>query len=520
MKQKDPVQGHSHKSSTDKPVAPDDPAPKEISKAPNTSGSSSETEISLAQQKFPHNLPHVLQLIVGQDGKAYAVMDSEGNAYVLPVGSRALNNIIRGYGRVEGHMLRKSDLNDINAWLQAEAETAGKFRDVYYRIVPISNGVEIDLGDKAHTRILITPGEVSITEQQSKTLFYRTATMRPLTMPADKGDLSRLQKYLNLPAAEALLYIAYVAYVLAHPKVATTNYPILVLFGDQGSGKSTMCRITQSLIDPGIIGVQTLPSNQKDLVIAAQHSHVLFYDNLRSIKPTMADTLCTAATGGYLTTRQLYTDADLQVHNLHCAIVLNGLHAFISQADLAQRTLPLRLKPIDGSNRKSELALIRDFETDLPLIFRGLLDLIADIFIHLPTVQPQSPERMIEFSTWLAAFEKVDDALPGTYQAEYSRSLNEAMLESLQDDALCAAVMVLAENMHGSSWSGTPSELLVALNDLVDRRTQYSRQWPANAISLSKHLQSLQGGLKSQGIDVSFSRGKKRRITITNLEDF
>jgi hypothetical protein len=123
--------------------------------------------------------------------------------------------------------------------------------------------------------------------------------------------------------------------------MSSTNFVILVLQGDQGSGKTFLCNIVQSLLDPSVVGVQTFPHNQKDLVISALNSHVLFYDNLRDIKPLMSDTLCTAATGGHLTTRRLYTDAEQQVHRLHVALVLNGIHSFIEQPDLAQRSLPL-----------------------------------------------------------------------------------------------------------------------------------------------------------------------------------
>jgi hypothetical protein len=313
---------------------------------------------------------------------------------------------------------------------------------------------------------------------------------------------------------------AYITYTLSHPKVSTTNFIILVLQGDQGSGKTFLCKIIQDLIDPSVVGVQTFPNNQKDLVVAALNAHVLFYDNLRYITPAMADKLCIAATGGHLTARRLYTDAEQQVHRLHVALVLNGIHSFIEQADLAQRSLPLRLLSIDEKDRRSETELLREFQADLPKIFRGLLDLMADILTHLPSAEVTNPERMYDFSHWLAAMEKAHDFPPGVYQAVYSDVLNEGMLDSLLEDPLASAVMTFVSENADGSWSGKPSDLLLKLNSLVGGKSRYSQEWPHTPSALSKRLRSLQAAFRRQNIEIKFDRAKHRNITITNLEAF
>lgn len=196
------------------------------------------------------------------------------------------------------------------------------------------------------------------------------------------------------------------SYTLAHPKLATTKYVILLLQGEQGSGKSFLCQIIQSLIDPNNVGIQILPTNGKDLAIAAQNSHVLIYDNVRGFKQMMADLMCIASTGGALSSRQLYTDADQAIQRLHVALILNGIHDFVNQPDLAQRCLPIHFKPLPAQIRRSESDLMREFECDLPAIQRGLFDLIANILQHLPSVEITKHERMIDFVRWLAAMEK------------------------------------------------------------------------------------------------------------------
>lgn len=468
------------------------------------------------QARFPHNLPKNTGLFLGQNSKAYIVIKGTANPSVLAVGSKKANNLIRKFGQVEGVSLRKGDLNDINHILQAEAETSGIINYVWYRVAKIPGGVEIDIGDEKHTRVRITKGKVELVSKGSDTLFYRTQVSQPMVLPAEVGDLDLLKKYLNLNPVQMLLLIAWLSYTLAHPKVSTSKFLILVLQGNQGSGKSFLSWIILLLLDPSIVGVQILPSNSKDLSIAAQNAHVLCYDNLRQFSQFMSDVLCTAATGGSISNRQLYSDADQNVLQLHVALVLNGIHSFIEQPDLAQRCLPLTLLPFNESKRKSEAQLKRELLEDLPAIMRGLFDLIAQVFTYLPTVEVTNPERMIDFVQWLAAMEQAHGSRAGDYQAIYSDVLNQGQLDAILDNSLAAVVLDFAQVQEKGTWDGTPADLLIALNKLVTQDTKRSREWPQNPISLSKRLHPLQASLSTQGVNVEFGRGKHRTIKIAS----
>jgi len=246
---------------------------------------------------------------------------------------------------------------------------------------------------------------------------------------------------------------------------------------------------------------------------------VLCYDNVRGFKQMMADNLCVASTGGSITSRQLYTDSDQQILHLHTAVVLNGIHSFIDQPDLAQRCLPIELLPIKETSRRSEAELVRELQADLPAIFRGLLDLIAQILMTLDSVEVTNPERMYDFARWLAAMEKVLGVPAGVYQAEYSQSLKQGQLDSLLDDILAATLVTFAQGYADTEWSGTPAKLLGELNRMASPGIQRTREWPLNPIALSKRLKPLQAALASQGIQLQFSRGKERTITITVTGD-
>lgn len=408
----------------------------------------------------------------------------------------------------------------MNEHLMSIADVGGISAEAWYRVAPCLGGIEIDLDDESNTRVRVTANSVVLLRDGSPLLFHRTPISRPLVEPAEDGDLDRLNQYLNLTAPDILLLKAWMSYTLAHPKQASAKFPILVLQGEQGTGKSFLCRIIQTLIDPNDVGVQILPGSGKDLAIAARNAHVLAFDNVRGIPPQMADLLCIASSGGALTSRRLYTDADQSTLHLHAALIINGIHDFVTQSDLAQRCLPLHLKSLASANRQSERDLIRRFQADLPTIFRGLLDLISAVFAQLPSAEPIHNYRMIDFTHWLAAMEHAEGIHGTPYQDAYTDVLRNAQRETLLNSPLAAALLAFAEKLKVPQWEGTPTQLLDELNDVAPQGTEYWRYWPKNPISLSKRLQPLMGGLREQGVDVQISRGKQRRITITVAEDF
>jgi hypothetical protein len=461
------------------------------------------------------------RLVIDQYKNVYVAVRGNGNPSLLKLGSAEFNGRLVQLFRECGRGMNRRQLAEFTEELRAEAEASGLRAEVWRRVAPLPNGgVVIALHDEQNTHIQIRPGQVEVLTEDSEILFYRSPSSAAMVMPAANGNYKLLRKYLNLDAVGFTLYIAWVTYTLAHPKVKGSNFVILVFIGGEGTGKSHLTKVTIRLVDPNDVGVERLPANAKILAVGVLNRHLVAYDNLRSIAPAMSDALCTTATGGAVTDRKLYTDDDQHVIPLHGAILLNGIYAFIEQPDLAQRCLPLRLEPLPEGRRKSEEDLRRDLEVDMPVIMRGLFDLISKVLVHLPEAEVTNPQRMIEFVRWLAAMEMVDGTPAGIYQDVYADALNEGQLDALLDNSLGSAVLEFAATLGGAPWSGTPSELLTKLNQFKAYGVQRPpRDWPDNEIALSKRLAPLQTALMTQGVQVQFKRGKHRKIDITNLGD-
>jgi ABC-type cobalamin/Fe3+-siderophores transport system ATPase subunit len=357
-----------------------------------------------------------------------------------------------------------------------------------------------------------------MTTKRTPAIFYRPPLMRGFRTPAIKGNLSLLNRYLvNVHPADRILLICYICYTLSHPKTATTKFLVLIVSGSEGSGKSTLCRLILDLIDPSIDKIHALPESKRELGIVAINNHLAVFDNNRVITPKLSDLICQCATGGVMVFRMLYEDAEQVVINLHLAPVFNGIGNLVLQPDLAQRSLVIPLDEMAAANRQSDQELTKNLEADLPQIQMGIFELIAQIFVHLPNIKLENPQRMVGYQEYLAAMEIVNEVPFGVYQGAYVANLQQGQLDTLMENLLAATIVEFADALH-QTWEGTPTELLRELERIVPVSDRRSTDWPQNAIALGKRIGPLQTSLKAQGIIIRQTRGKHRKITVTTIK--
>lgn len=481
------------------------------------SSTSSPDSQGLLKAVLPANVN--IQVFIDQHGNECALMLDTPNSYCEKIGSKYLNGYIRKKYAEIGKLLKANDLEDINDRLKGVAQISGTQAVTSYRVAGTEHGIEIDLGDESHRRISVQPNHVAFIDAGAESIFTRNQHMGAITLPKEvtAGDVSKLDPYLNMSPEAKVLALAWLTFSMAQPKVESSKFPILVLSGSQGTGKTVMSKLLLKFADPGSIGVRTFPGNRKELAIACQSSHVLAYDNLRFLPSKMADALCIAATGGTITVRQLYTDADVMAISLHAAVILNGLHPFINQSDLAQRCVTIELQPISKAMRKADSEFQLQLQDDFADIYFGLLGLISKIFAVLPSVKLKEAERMAEFSKWLAAMEVVQEVAEGTYQKYYSDQVVEGQLDALQDNVFGSELLAFAKRQV-DTWGGTPTQLYRALSERPTLDAQRLSDWPDNPIAMSKRLVPLIASLEAQGIKLQLKRGKERQIIITNLD--
>jgi hypothetical protein len=95
--------------------------------------------------------------------------------------------------------------------------------------------------------------------------------MLPLPEPVPGGSVEELRTLVNLADGDAwILYVAWLVGALRPGRL----FPVLPVNGEQGSAKSTLCRVARALVDPNNAPLRRPPRDDCDLMIAAQKSPV------------------------------------------------------------------------------------------------------------------------------------------------------------------------------------------------------------------------------------------------------
>jgi hypothetical protein len=481
----------------------------------------------MSKKSYLEFIKENLSFSLDQEENVYISDKRIGNTRIIPLGSRFSDGLLRKLLREEGFKLSKDMFKELKADIESDALFLNKIIQPRVRVASDDDKVILDLGDPDCSRIVFHEGLYSIVNTGIDVPFISSSTTKAYCLPDKLAIIDFFPGLFNLSNEHSLLLLAWITYLLSHPKSEYVTYPILVLQAGQGAGKSFASKIIRELVDPRTVGIQRMPTSIEDLAVMAASSHLLVFDNVRGFTQNMADNLCQTSTGGTRTVRRLYSNNEEMVFNLHVPVILNGIHAFINQSDLAERCLSLSLPPIAREDRKTEKELEDGFKSSLPRLTAGLFTLTAKALSKLPVAQVTFPERMMDFCSWLAALEL---ALPecntrtyanievGSIQKFYSDNLKKATFDNLYENELGAAVL---DYMHGlTHWSGSPTNLFNILSEYSSHEKTGSRHWPQTAISMSKKLKPLVTALASQGIFIEFTRGSTRKITIRNENQF
>jgi len=285
--------------------------------------------------------------------------------------------------------------------------------------------------------------------------------------------------------------------------------------GEQGSAKSTLCRLVRMLTDPNQAALRSEPKTIHDLVIAANNSRVICLDNLSRISAPLSDAMCRLATGGGFATRQLYENDEEVIFDAQRPQILNGIEELGTRSDLIDRVLMLNLPAIKAEHRRAESELMQEFEEERPRILGALLTAVSCALRRLPSTTLAELPRMADFALWATAAEPALDLADGEFMRAYLANRSAGNDLAVEASPIGKAIMDFADH-QGGAWSGTATELLSLLGLHVDESTTRLPGWPKSPQSLGGELRRLAPNLRAIGVDVDFNReGRKRNRKIT-----
>ena len=277
----------------------------------------------------------------------------------------------------------------------------------------------------------------------------------------------------------------------------------MAISGEQGSAKTVLSKLLKALIDPNAAPVRALSREQRELMIAANNSYLLAFDNLSGLPHWLSDALCRLATGGSFAVRQLYTDAEEVLFEASRPILLNGIEDVINRPDLGDRAIFLTLAPIAERNRRPEAELWREFETARPLILGALLDAVVHGLRRINHVQLKALPRMADFALWAAACETAFWPA-GTFARAYAANRRAAIESIIEADPVASFVRAIMGER--TSWTGSASDLLRLCAESAREEASMSAPWAKNPRALAGRLRRAQTFLRMLGIEITFGR--------------
>jgi phage/plasmid primase-like uncharacterized protein len=385
--------------------------------------------------------------------------------------------------------------------IDAKAQFDGPMRAVHIRVGGHDGKLYIDLADDAWRAVEIDAEGWRIVDEPP-VRFRRAKGMLALPEPVRDGSIEELRAFLNVKRdADFVLVVSWLLAALRD----RGPYPILKVWGEPGSAKSTLVEMLRALVDPNKASRRRFPREDRDLFIAANNALVLSYDNVSHVPVWLSNSLCTLSTGGSYATRTLYTDQDEELFEAMRPVILNGIENFVTKHDLADRIIVLELQQIPDHERRLEKEFKAEFEAARPRILGALFDIIAHGMRMLPETQEESWPRMADFAQWATACETAVWSA-GTFGKAYAGNRKRATMGAIDDDPVATALRAFVDAAH-PEWVGTTSELLYVLTKYIGEKQAKSKDWPIEPRALTGHLQRAKASLRRVGIEIR--RGKR-----------
>lgn len=486
-------------------VPSDEPEPhREPRDTPNRRRSHADALVELADEARLFQAP-------GQEGGAYAVISVDDHEENWPIKSERFRDwLSRRYWETQDKVPSSQAKQDALGVIVSKALYEGPALPVAVRLAQHDGDIYLDLADEQWRAVRISAQGWELT-CEPPVRFIRKWGMLPLPMPESGGRVDELRELVNVPDDDA--WVLFVAWLVAALR-PDRPFPILCVNGEQGSAKSSLCKMARALIDPNQAPLRRPSNRDRDLMITANNGWIVGFDNISGVAPSLSDTLCSLSTGGGFATRELYSDDGEKLFAAMRPVMLNGISDVATRSDLLDRAIQLTLPTIAEDKRRDEDDLWRRFEQIRPRVIGALLDAVVTALKNLDSVRLDRKPRMADFAKWVVAAEPALGWDPGRFIEAYSKNRSESHVHAIEGSPVGLAIR---EWMAGQKdWEGTSTELLTVLEKgCVDDKTPKKKDWPKSPRSLSNTIRRLAPNLRALGVNVTFDRehgGNRRRL--------
>jgi hypothetical protein len=333
--------------------------------------------------------------------------------------------------------------------LEVNARFGIEERKLFNRVGTCVGDIYYDMGDNTAVRVTGTGWEIVT----APAIFKRHSNHSIQVKPVPEGKLERFFEFVNYDEKEKLLLSVYLVSMF----IPEIPHPLLYVYGDHGSAKSSLTSKIKMLCDPSPTGCDrlTLPNKGPEVVRNLSQYHVVLYDNISGITDEISNLFCMASSGGGSDIRKLYTDGDSNVMAFKNCVILNSLKMCIVRPDLMDRSLLLRLARLKKHGKDS--LINAEYSAALPEILGGMFDVLSKAIALYPKVQAITDFRMADFATWGYA---IAEALSGSgkqFLLDYQQNRKNQNGFVAAGNTLCNAVLTMMNDkvQHVTDSQGT-----------------------------------------------------------------
>lgn len=401
----------------------------------------------------------------GDDGEQYVRWRSNAVERLLAISSNAFSDQVRlEFRRRSGQLIPAESLEKMRAHAAAIARQE-PVTTVWARVGVDSDAVWWDLGGGSPKYVKLTSGGWSI-ESSAAVLMTRPAGMLELPEPVPGGDFGMLRSLVNCPEYDLWCLLCAFLVGCFFPDTAL---PLLIITGEQGSGKSILAKRIKQVIDPGQLLKGRLPKDDREWLAMIANNYALVFDNLSRISTDQSDALCTISTEGSFASRALYTNKELAFVSARRPVIMTSIDRVVERADLASRSVVLDVSPLIGKYRP-EQELNKCFETILPKLLGALCDAVCLALANRQNVKVDPSIRMSDFLRNAIAAETAFGFPTGTTERAYLRMCRSTNNDAIDSDELATAIIALCQARDGEEL--TASEILQKAKEQVDDATK------------------------------------------------
>lgn len=260
--------------------------------------------------------------------------------------------------------------------------------------------------------------------------------------------------------------------------------------------------------------LRTPPKDTQNLLVSAGNTHIVAIDNLSGLKAEISDCLCRLSTGGGIDMRALYTDDEQHLVDIQRPAIINGIDDIANRPDLAERSIIINLPLIPENKRRTEQEFWSAFDIDKSVIFTGLLNGIVSGLKNNKNVELIEKPRMADVAHWVTACER-DLGIEGQFIQAYKRNQLSSIHSNIESSPVGSAIKELM--VSKDRWKGTPSRLLIELENIVAERVVRSRAWPQTLKGLNNTIKRLTPSFRKVGIEITKKNTHDREYILETI---